>query len=247
MKKMYVKLISAALALTLIGSFAACGKKTESRPTINYEGYSLQTETTSEQLSESEASITEKVATSKKNPAKTPERTTKKETVQTTKKAENKKLDINALNKAYFKVLDEYIGLCPDKEVRDDGECYCEYTLFDIDGNGVKELVVENGISEPYRTHYIYTFENGKAESLGEYSAWHLSLYNDNGKLVGSVFEGNGHFGVTEVKIENGKVTVKDIDHIEVPMDQEIETVYPRNLEEIEFKPLKEYKSNYSY
>lgn len=35
MKKMYVKIISAALALMLVGSFVACGKKTELAPTFD--------------------------------------------------------------------------------------------------------------------------------------------------------------------------------------------------------------------
>lgn len=86
----------------------------------------------------------------------------------------------------YQSVIDEYRDEC--NKNHGDNSCRCSWALCDIDGNSPEELIVQEGESEQSRVQHIYTVKDGKAVELGEYNAWHLSLYDDvkgDGKLVG--------------------------------------------------------------
>ena len=91
---------------------------------------------------------------------------------------------------AYQVVLDQYKESCSNNHVSDyQGMCpYCVFATCDIDGDGVDELIVQDGAGEQSRTHHIYTMEEGEAKLIGEYNAWHLVLYDGelgDGKLIG--------------------------------------------------------------
>ena len=83
---------------------------------------------------------------------------------------------------------------------------YCSYAYVDIDNDGEDELIIQDGTCESDRTHHVYKMINGKAKLLGEYNAWHLTLYNDNGTIVGtSTGPGmEGKYNIYKLKI-NGQ------------------------------------------
>lgn len=58
------------------------------------------------------------------------------------------------------------------------------YTVYDIDKNGVKELIVKTGICEADYTYEFYTYQDGLV-LLGTAHAGHSGLYipNDNNGL----------------------------------------------------------------
>lgn len=87
----------------------------------------------------------------------------------------------------YQSVIDEYNENCNKNHSasnRDFKSCSCSWAVCDIDGNGAEELIIQEGTCEQDKTHHIYTIKNGKAIELGEYNAWHLGLYEENGKTI---------------------------------------------------------------
>ena len=54
---------------------------------------------------------------------------------------------------------------------------YLWYYVYDIDGNGVKELIVQNGNNELEMALDIYTVEQGEAVPLGSLTGGHSALY----------------------------------------------------------------------
>ncbi len=54
---------------------------------------------------------------------------------------------------------------------------YTRYAIYDIDGNGVKELFVMCGYSEADTYLNVYTIKNGTSVLIGSYFAGHSSLY----------------------------------------------------------------------
>lgn len=116
-------------------------------------------------------------------------------------------------HKLYQTIIDKYAKKCKDENHSEStGKCYiCSYAYYDIDNNGIDKLIFQDGTCEADRVHHVYTVKNNKAVSIGEYGAWHLALYDDNGKLVG--VDGTGGIGNVysiEIKGDTVKQTVTD-------------------------------------
>lgn len=115
----------------------------------------------------------------------------------------------------YQAVLDQYKEVCANNHILNYGMCsYCEFAICDINGDGVDELIVQDGTCEQNRTHHIYTIEEGTAKLIGEYNAWHLSLYDGergDGKLIGVSGMG-GSWIQSEIVITGDSLTEKTID-----------------------------------
>ena len=54
---------------------------------------------------------------------------------------------------------------------------YNDYYLYDMDGDGVKELLLQEGTCEADYMYQVYTIANGAAVSLGELSGGHTSVF----------------------------------------------------------------------
>lgn len=93
----------------------------------------------------------------------------------------------------YQSVINTYKKKCDENHADNynslSNSCFfCSWALCDIDGNGIEELIIQEGTCEQDGTHHIYTIKDNREVELGEYNAWHLSLYDDvksDGKLVG--------------------------------------------------------------
>ena len=97
------------------------------------------------------------------------------------------------------------------------------YYCFDIDKDGVKELMVQTGTCEADYMYQIYTIReidasDGKtfeAVYLGEVSGFHSSFYADeNGGTENYIIRSSGHMGygyVYHVFIQDGKVVEQEI------------------------------------
>lgn len=85
---------------------------------------------------------------------------------------------IAQLNKAFNKVKQD------SKNDLTTMQFHPTYTVYDIDKNGVKELIVKTGICEADHTYEFYTYQNGIV-LLGTAHAGHSGLYipNDNNGL----------------------------------------------------------------
>lgn len=69
------------------------------------------------------------------------------------------------------------------------------YTYYDINKDGVDELITHTGTCEADRVYKIYTFKNGKMYCAGEVGGWHGAMYAKDKKLVvvstGATMEGS--------------------------------------------------------
>ena len=103
--------------------------------------------------------------------------------------------DSNAMMSAYLDVLNS---------LKDDGDWDARYIVYDIDKNGVSELIIESGVASE-SILYFYTFDNGFVKYLGEKRGSHASLAsvpNENGVMRISAHSDIQHVSVISV-IEN--------------------------------------------
>lgn len=137
------------------------------------------------------AQITEDVTSSSSSTSETPkteksESTTEKSTAKTTTKATPSKTVSHkqAMIKAYTNQIKKEPGM----------GMYNEYYVYDIDGDGSCELIIDIGNFEAERCYNIYKYNNGQVVPLGSVPASHGSVYSPaSGKGI-IVF--SGHMGV---------------------------------------------------
>lgn len=80
------------------------------------------------------------------------------------------------------------------------------YTVYDIDGDGTKELIIELGSGEADRRFYVYTFKNNKAVYCGYIGGTHSGLYIVKGKLYRFSVSG-GNWEEYKINLQNKKVS----------------------------------------
>lgn len=114
----------------------------------------------------------------------------------------------------YQPILKDYYNNCKKEHSIYNIHSFCKYTLYDIDENGVNELIVQSGTSEGDRIYYVYTCENNQSKLLGEYNAWHLGLYGSNKKII-AVDGMGGNWTIYNIIISNDEVVKKEIKTVE--------------------------------
>ena len=125
------------------------------------------------------------------------------------------------IKKIYEPIINKYYDTCNKNHNKNFyGGCnICEYALYDIDSNGIIELIVEEGTCEQDRTQHVYTINGDKAKYLGCYNAWHLAIYKGKEKIVGVDGMG-GSWTIYDITINSNevkKVAVKDIESANSP------------------------------
>lgn len=55
------------------------------------------------------------------------------------------------------------------------------YGIYDIDKNGIPELIIEDYYNATESTYHIYTYDGSGASYIGSYPGIHSSLYEYNG------------------------------------------------------------------
>ena len=85
---------------------------------------------------------------------------------------------------------------------------YPSYTTYDINKDGIPELIYDDGMYEAARQFHVYTYQNGKVVFVGSHGACHgyvASYPNGNGILLMG-----GHMGYEHtyrLQIKNNKLT----------------------------------------
>lgn len=104
---------------------------------------------------------------------------------------------------AYTELVDKYAAYTArDPEYKPE---YCHYYITDIDNSGVPELLIETGTIETDRTIYVYTFDGGSAELLGNFVAWHTRLGDGDG-VIYTETSAMGSYIVSTITIKEGKL-----------------------------------------
>lgn len=115
--------------------------------------------------------------------------------------------DINDILNGYVNTLENFL---PIENVlpRD-----LLYGLYDIDKNGIPELIIKDHYSESQSTYNIYSYNDKNVSYIGSYDAIHSSIYNydGNGFVYFSGMNGSGVIRLFSIK--NGSLSIiKSVD-----------------------------------
>lgn len=106
-----------------------------------------------------------------------------------------------------------------------DGIQVMNYFFCDIDKDGIKELLVQNGTCEADYTYQAYTIQNNKSKYLGEISGFHTMFYKDeNGGTEKYIIQVQGYMmgeTISHIEINNGKIESKEVSNRQLGQDEE--------------------------
>lgn len=101
---------------------------------------------------------------------------------------------------------------------------YNTYWFYDIDKDGVKEILIQQGTCEADYVYDIYTIENGAAKYLGEIGGGHTSFYEDeNGGTEPYIIQQVAHMGyetLLHISIQDGEVQAEVVSERELKEDE---------------------------
>ena len=102
---------------------------------------------------------------------------------------------------------------------------YNDYYLYDIDGDGVKELLLPEGTCEADYMYQVYTIANGSAVYLGELSGGHTVFFEDteggNGSSILLMQAHMGYERISRLTLSNGSLSEEEISERELGEEEE--------------------------
>lgn len=103
------------------------------------------------------------------------------------------------------------------------------YSVYDMDGNGINELILWGDPLNTSSVFRIYTIDTeGKVVELGTFPGYESELYaNDDGEGIICVKIAQGYQTVTVLRIENEQLVHKPIDPNRLETDDFYENPYP--------------------
>ena len=111
--------------------------------------------------------------------------------------------------------------------VQEANQTYGNYNLYfkyDIDKDGVDELLLQEGTCEADYMYHVYTIQNKKSVSLGSISGSHSMFYADEeGGKYSYIYQVMGHMGyehLSKVEIKDGKVQTTQLSDRELAPDE---------------------------
>ena len=131
----------------------------------------------------------------------------------------------------YVRILEQYQE--PVDEIGNE-KYYPKYTVYDIDKDGIYELIIDTSIIEAERAYKIYTIKNVEAVLLGDIPGSHVALYGkdgENGML--SYWAHQGVEAIVKISIKDGNIVSESISSREVGADGNY-TKLDNYLEEVE-------------
>ena len=107
------------------------------------------------------------------------------------------------------------------------------YLIYDIDKDGIPELITKTGTCEADYTGTVYACDGDKAEKVGEFGLGHAALYTDPGENGVVVWWGHmGAAGGVRYSLADGQISAEQI--FEEALDIQ-------NDPEAEYSPIEEY------
>jgi len=83
----------------------------------------------------------------------------------------------------------------------------CYYSLFDMDSDGIPELIMSFGTCEADNKYYIYTYSNGEVRYLSSFSERTMAFYGGSNSSNGVLYAVMGHMDheyVFQLSLTNG-------------------------------------------
>ena len=155
------------------------------------------TENTSSKQTTNTTTTTEKTSSKQTaNTTTTSENTSSKQTTTTTTTSSKQTTTTttSAINNIDYSWYSDSIKTMSGEA---DNLLFHNYYLYDINKDGVYELIMEMGASEATNAYSIYTIKNNEMVFLGDISASHSVLCEDDGKL----YKNNCHMGYQSINL----------------------------------------------
>lgn len=84
----------------------------------------------------------------------------------------------------YQPIIDKYYAACQENHADEmAGLCFCACAFYDINEDGVDEMIIEDGVSYGGRHDHFYTINNNEVVEIGEYAPFHAYLYCEDKKI----------------------------------------------------------------
>lgn len=100
----------------------------------------------------------------------------------------------------------------PLEQLRNDFGNDGEYALCDLDGDGVKELLISTGFDNSDWKVYVYTINNGEFEALNEFDTGASLLYEaPYGNGVYSVYSHMGYMRIDRISYDGVNVNMTTV------------------------------------
>ena len=101
------------------------------------------------------------------------------------------------------------------ENTEDDFPEYLMYYIYDIDKDGTKELLVQDGTCEADYVYKIYTIKDGECVYIDEISGFHTGFYADeNGGTEDYIIQVQGHMmyeTLSYVHLIDGQITSETV------------------------------------
>lgn len=94
-----------------------------------------------------------------------------------------------------------YVSIIEDVYISYDE--YCEYTLYDLDGDGIKELITSQGTCDADWSNTVYTIEDGYVSMIGEFYGSVMLYVAEDGNGLYAVSGNMGYQYIDQI-IKNG-------------------------------------------
>lgn len=107
---------------------------------------------------------------------------------------------------------------------------YSQCALYDMDGDGILELITSFGESDADWVNDFYTVENGAVTMLGEYSGAVTFYGADDGKGIVAVYDHMGYQIVERITKSGSSILVDEMMQGEVENDEYYSNEYPISL-----------------
>ena len=108
---------------------------------------------------------------------------------------------------------------------------YCEYTLYDLDGDGIKELITSEGTSEADWTNVVYTLEDGYVSMIGQFYGSAMLYVAEDGNGLYAVSGGRDYQNIDQITKSGNRLYVETIMNGEIGVEEDYySNNYPVNF-----------------
>jgi len=94
-----------------------------------------------------------------------------------------------------------------------------DYGLYDMNGDGIKELIVQTGTCEGDAQWCVYSIVDGTCELIGSFDGWHSVLYVGEHGEIYNLQGGSGFESITQITMENGILVEKVVSERQLDAD----------------------------
>ncbi len=125
-----------------------------------------------------------------------------------------------------------YAGILSDtKNEYGDAGSYCTYALYDIDGDGVKELITGEGTCSADWGNYVYSISSNGVYCAGYFDKTVLLYAADDGNGIYAVWGMQGVEQVRRITLVDEKVKEEEILYRQIKPDYESYATYPITIQ----------------